>query len=75
MVDEMSKSIGILYFSPTNTTKRISISVALGMGVKNPEIIDMTRPDIREKITFKPDTVTANIDYLSLSQSDGKQLT
>ena len=60
----MSKSIGILYFSPTNTTKKISISVALGMGVKNPEIIDMTRPDIREKITSKPDTVTANIDYL-----------
>lgn len=60
----MSKSIGILFFSPTNTTKRISISVALGMGAKNPEIIDMTRPDIREKITSEPDAVTANIDYL-----------
>jgi len=60
----MSKSIGILYFSPTNTTKRICITVAAGMGVENPKIIDITRPDIREKIASKPDTVINNIDHL-----------
>jgi protein involved in ribonucleotide reduction len=62
----MSISVGILYFSPTSTTKRLIVSVALGLGVKNPEIIDMTRPDIREKIKYKPDEVTANFDYLAV---------
>ncbi|MGB5894024.1 MAG: 4Fe-4S binding protein [Ignavibacteriaceae bacterium] len=60
----MSKRIGVLYFSPTNTTKRISIAVASGMGVENPKIIDITRPDIREKIASKPDTVITDIDHL-----------
>ena len=54
----MSKSIGILIFSPTNTTKEICIAVSEGMGVKNPEIIDMTRPGIREKIASEPGTVS-----------------
>ncbi|KAF5415204.1 MAG: hypothetical protein C5S48_06365 [Candidatus Methanogaster sp.] len=30
----MTKRIGILYFSPTNTTKKICRAVALGMGAK-----------------------------------------
>jgi ferredoxin len=60
----MSKSIGILIFSPTNTTKEICIAVSEGMGVKNPEIIDMTRPGIREKIASEPGTVSAHIDHL-----------
>ena len=60
----MIKRIGVLFFSPTNTTKKICNAVAMGMGVKNPEIIDMTRPDIRKRIISKPDTVTANIDHL-----------
>jgi len=60
----MQKSIGILYFSPTKTTKRICLSVAKGTGENNPEIIDMTRPEIREKIRSKPNEVTNNIDYL-----------
>jgi hypothetical protein len=34
------------------------------MGVENPKIMDMTRPDFRETITSKPDTVIANIDHL-----------
>jgi len=60
----MNKAIGILYFSPTNTTKRICITVASGMGVENPKIIDITRPDIREKVATKPDSVITNIDHL-----------
>jgi hypothetical protein len=49
----MSKRVGVLCFSPTNTTKKICSAVALGMGEKNPKIIDITRPDIRKKITSK----------------------
>lgn len=60
----MSKSIGILLFSPTNTTKKISSAVSAGMGVSDPEIIDITRPDVRRKIISKPDMATAHIDHL-----------
>ena len=60
----MQKSIAILIFSPTNTTKKISRAISAGMSASTPEIIDMTRPDIRRKIISKPDIVTAHIDYL-----------
>lgn len=60
----MSKSIGILYFSPTNTTKKICNAVALGMGEKDPQKLNITLPDIRSKIAANPNTVTANIDHL-----------
>ena len=60
----MSKRIGVFCFSPTNTTKKICNAVALGMGAKNPKIMDMTRPDFRKEITSKPDTVIADIDHL-----------
>jgi ferredoxin len=60
----MTKRIGLLYFSPTNTTKNICDAVALGMEAKKPLIFNITLPDIRAKIIANPDMVTANIDYL-----------
>ena len=60
----MTKRIGILYFSPTNTTKNICDAVALGMEAKKPLIFNITLPDIRAKIIANPDMVTTNIDYL-----------
>jgi len=60
----MAKRIGILYFSPTSTTKKICRAIALGMGENNPHTIDMTLPNIRAQIMTDPKTVTANIDHL-----------
>jgi ferredoxin len=60
----MSKRIGILSFSPTNTTKKVCLAVAMGMGAKDPKIMDMTRPDLRQAIAAEPDMVMANIDHL-----------
>ena len=60
----MAKRIGILYFSPTNTTKKICRAVALGMDAKDPQTLDMTFPDTRAEIIANPNTVTANIDHL-----------
>ena len=56
--------IGILFFSPTDTTKKICKAVALGMGVDEPKMLDMTLPDIRTAIITKPELVTENIDHL-----------
>jgi ferredoxin len=60
----MSKRIGILSFSPTNTTKKVCLAVAMGMGAKDPKIMDMTRPDLRQAIAAEPDMVMADIDHL-----------
>jgi len=60
----MSKSAAVLYFSPTNTTKKICFSIAEGMGEENPQIIDMTRPEIREEIISDPDILTSDIYHL-----------
>ena len=60
----MAKRIGILYFSPTNTTKKICGAVALGLGTSHPQTLDITFPDTRAKIIANPNTVTANIDHL-----------
>ncbi|MGB7053790.1 MAG: 4Fe-4S dicluster domain-containing protein [bacterium] len=60
----MTKRIGVLCFSPTNTTKIICNAVALGMGEKNPQTSNITLPNIRAKITVDPNTATANIDHL-----------
>jgi ferredoxin len=62
--DKMSKRIGILSFSPTNTTKKVCLAVAMGMGAKDPKIMDMTRPDLRRAIAAEPDMVMADIDHL-----------
>ena len=60
----MTKRIGIIYFSPTNTTKNICAAVALGMGAKDLQVIDMTLPKTRIEITANINTVTEKIDCL-----------
>jgi Pyruvate/2-oxoacid:ferredoxin oxidoreductase delta subunit len=60
----MKKRIGIIYFSPTNTTKTICNSIALGMGEKDPKTLNITLPEIRLRIFKNPDAVTANVDHL-----------
>lgn len=60
----MSEGVGILCFSPTGTSGKICDAVASGMGDKNPKILDMTRPDVREKITSGPGNILDGIDHL-----------
>ncbi len=60
----MVKRVGILYFSPTHTTKKVCNAVALGLGAKHPKIFDMTSPDTRGELIANPDKVTANIEHL-----------
>ncbi|MEN8207777.1 MAG: 4Fe-4S binding protein [Candidatus Fermentibacteria bacterium] len=60
----MTKRIGILYFSPTNTTKMTCNAIASGMGERDPQKLNMTLPDVRSKIATDPNTVTANVDHL-----------
>ena len=59
-----AKRIGILYFSPTNTTKKICNAIALGMGAKDPKDLNITIPDFRAKLTSNPNTILDNIDHL-----------
>lgn len=42
-------SVTEIYFSPTNTTKKIINAIAKGMGLVNKEILDITLPNVREK--------------------------
>ena len=60
----MTKRIGILSFSPTDTTKKVCAAVATGMGARDPKIMDMTRPGLREAIAADPDKVMADIDHV-----------
>jgi ferredoxin len=60
----MVKRIGVLFFSPTNTTKEICDAVALGMGTKKPQMFNMTYPRTRMKIIANPNTITSDIDHL-----------
>ena len=61
---EITESIGILYFSPTNTTKKICTAIALGMGAKDPKDLNITIPDFRAKLTSNPNAILDNIDHL-----------
>lgn len=61
---KIAKRIGILYFSPTNTTKKICNAIALGMGAKNPKDLNITISDFRAKLTSNPNAILDNIDYL-----------
>ena len=54
---KIAKRIGILYFSPTNTTKKICNSIALGMGAKDPKDLNITIPDFRAKFTSNPNAM------------------
>ncbi len=46
----MNKRIGLVVFSPTDTTRRICFEISRGMGNQNPAIIDTTRPEVREEL-------------------------
>ncbi|MGB7606718.1 MAG: flavodoxin domain-containing protein, partial [Lutisporaceae bacterium] len=41
------KSVAVIYFSPTGTTKDILYAIAKGMDINSPRIIDITFPNIR----------------------------
>jgi Pyruvate/2-oxoacid:ferredoxin oxidoreductase delta subunit len=60
----MAKRIGLLYFSPTATTKMICQAVALGMGEKEPKSMDMASAGSREEITSRPEPFMAGLDHV-----------
>ncbi len=60
----MTKQIGILCFSPTSTTKKVCTAIAMGMGAKDFQILDITLPEIRASIMNNFNTVFENIDHL-----------
>jgi flavodoxin len=64
MENKLTKRIGILYFSQTNTTKRICKAIALGMGANAPVDLNLTKPEFRTKLISNPDVVLENIDHL-----------
>ncbi len=64
MEHTMTNRIGILFFSPTNTTRKICNAVASGMGSDDPLILDMTHPDTRAEIIANANTVLDKIDHL-----------
>jgi Pyruvate/2-oxoacid:ferredoxin oxidoreductase delta subunit/flavodoxin len=64
MENNRTKRIGILYFSPTNTTKKICKAIASGMGVEDPVDLNITNPDFRAKLTSNPNAILDNIDHL-----------
>ncbi len=43
------QSLTLAYFSPTGTTKAVVDGISKGIGQKPVEIIDITRPEVREK--------------------------
>jgi ferredoxin/flavodoxin len=60
----MSKRIGLLYFSPTGTTKKICQAVALGMGAGDAKVMDITCPGSREEMTSRPEPFMAGVDHV-----------
>ena len=60
----MTKRIGIMCFSPTNTTRTICNAVAWGMGSEKPLVLDITLPDTRVEIIAHANTAIDNIDHL-----------
>ena len=64
MENKITKRIGILYFSPTNTTKKICKAIAFGMGVKDPVDLNITIPEFRANLTSNPNKILNNIDHL-----------
>ena len=64
MESKITKRIGILYFSPTNTTKKICKAIAFGMGAKDPIDLNITIPDFRAKLTSNTNGILDNIDHL-----------
>lgn len=64
MEHSINNRIGILFFSPTGTTKKICNAIASGMGSDNPLILDMTHPDARAEIIANADSLLEEIDHL-----------
>ena len=64
MENNITKRIGILYFSPTYTTKKICKAISLGMGVNEPVDLNITNPEFRAKLTSNPNVILYNIDHL-----------
>lgn len=60
----MTNRIGIIHFSPTNTTKNICDAVALGMGAKDVQTLDMTLPKTRKEIIASADAINEKVDLL-----------
>jgi ferredoxin len=59
-----AKSVGILCYSPTNTTRRICTAVASGMGSQSPRVLDMTLPKSRADIIANSRGTLGIIDHL-----------
>jgi len=57
-------NVGIMCFSPTNTTRKICNAIALGMGSEDPIVLDMTLPDTRANIISNSNTATKDMDHL-----------
>lgn len=64
MEDKITKHIGVLYFSPTDTTKKICKAIAFGMGAENPVDLNMTIPNFRTKLASNPNAILDDIDHL-----------
>ncbi|MCU0822300.1 MAG: 4Fe-4S binding protein [Spirochaetes bacterium] len=60
----MTKRIGILCFSPTNTTRIICNAIVSGMGSDKPLMLDITLPDTRAEIIANGNTILDKIDHL-----------
>ncbi|MHA1300059.1 MAG: EFR1 family ferrodoxin [Candidatus Helarchaeota archaeon] len=39
----------MIYFSPTNATRKVLHAIAKGIGTEAPKVIDLTRPEVREE--------------------------
>jgi ferredoxin len=64
MKDTKTSRIGVLYFSPTHTTKKICNAVASGMGSNDPVILDITQPATRAEIFTNANKLLEKVDHL-----------
>lgn len=64
MNNKISKQTGTLYFSPTNTTRKICNAIALGMGANEPVDLNITKPEFRKEFISKANTFLENINFL-----------
>ena len=64
MNENKTKSIGVMYFSPTKTTAKICKAIASGMGEDVPVELNITKPDFRKKLISNPEALLNGIDHL-----------
>ncbi len=60
----MKNHIGLLYFSPGSTAKKVGHAIATGLGANEPKVFDITAFQSRSEIMEIPETVTSSIEYL-----------